>query len=77
MRLDFESLVLAGHSDGSCGSTATAATDSLTVIGETNGKNPPVICHTNTGHHMYVEVGSSDNDQVNNLLLQFFKVRHA
>lgn len=44
------------------------AADSLTVAGKT-GRDPPVICHTNTGYHMYVEVGTEDADQVS---LDFF-----
>jgi hypothetical protein len=80
IRLDFDSLVLGGNSASStaasagccganCGTTAgTDASDSLTVMGKT-GKNPPVICHTNTNQHMYVQVGSGDTDQVS---LDFF-----
>ena len=62
IRLDFDSLVLGGNSASStaasagccgadCGTTAgTDAADSLTVLGK-SGKNPPVICHTNTNQH--------------------------
>ena len=62
IRLDFDSLVLGGNSASStaasagccganCGATAgTDASDSLTVMGK-SGKNPPVICHTNTNQH--------------------------
>ena len=37
--------------------------DSLEVKGQT-GKNPPSICGTNTGYHMYAEFGTSDTDTV-------------
>lgn len=60
VRLDFDTLVLGGNDEtgsyaGCCGSTCGSpagsdATDSLTVEGK-SGKNPPSICHTNTGYH--------------------------
>ena len=63
VRLDFDTLVLGGNkkADGSsisgcCGAACAGTTagdhaaDSLTVAGKT-GKNPPSICHTNTGYH--------------------------
>lgn len=65
IRLDFEVLVLGGAT-GCCG--ATCGADSLAVRGK-SGKNPPVICHTNTNQHMYVQVGSGATDQVS---LDFF-----
>ena len=59
LRLDFASLVLAGNEvpaavagccGSTCGTSGAEAIDSLTVQGQT-GKNPPVICHTNTDYH--------------------------
>ena len=57
VRLDFDTLVLGGNDAtghaGCCGATCNTnanAADSLTVAGQT-GKNPPAICHTNTGYH--------------------------
>ncbi|XP_023330808.1 uncharacterized protein LOC111703166 [Eurytemora carolleeae] len=68
LRLDFITLVQAVSTmpQGCCGSTLCTAgflADSLTVLGKT-GKNPPVICGTNTGQHMYVETGATDGDTV-------------
>ena len=60
LRLDFDTLVLGGNDAtgshaGCCGSTCgtvagDSASDSLSVAGQ-SGKNPPTICHTNTGYH--------------------------
>ena len=63
VRLDFDTMVLGGNgiggtAAGCCGSTCAGdmgtagdhAADSLTVAGKT-GRDPPVICHTNTGYH--------------------------
>ncbi|XP_023321599.1 uncharacterized protein LOC111696274 [Eurytemora carolleeae] len=67
LRLDFITLVqsVSTNPQGCCGAapTCTIASDSLTVLGKT-GKNPPVICGTNTGEHMYVETGATDGDTV-------------
>jgi len=41
--------------------TTPDCTDSFAVTGQT-GKNPPSICGTNTGYHMYAEVGESSSD---------------
>merc|ERR1711981_72342 len=57
IRLDFQT-----HT----GFTATAAgvcTDKFTVAGQTS-VNPPIICGTNTGYHMYAEVGAESADSV-------------
>jgi len=77
VRLDFASLVIggagvpstvAGCCGSSCGTSGAKATDSLTVEGQT-GKNPPVICHTNTDYHMYIETGTGSSDSVS---LEFY-----
>merc|ERR1712183_1186490 len=41
--------------------TSAACTDSFAVTGQT-GKNPPTICGTNTGYHMYAEFGALATD---------------
>jgi len=38
-------------------------TDYLTAAGQT-GKNPPSICGTNTGYHMYTEFGATATDTI-------------
>lgn len=43
-------------------------TDSFYVQGASPSSNPPVICGTNTGHHMYVE---ADVDRGNKLMFHF------
>ncbi|XP_023333450.1 uncharacterized protein LOC111705205 [Eurytemora carolleeae] len=65
LRLDFLTSVqgVSANTQGCCGAGCTTAADSLTVTGQT-GVNPPVICGTNTGEHMYVEVGSLAADSV-------------
>ena len=59
VRLDFDTLVLGGNDEtdtghaGCCGAncnTGTNAADGLSIDGK-SGKNPPTICHTNTGYH--------------------------
>jgi len=42
-------------------STSGACTDSFAVTGQT-GKAPPTICGTNTGYHMYAEIGADTSD---------------
>jgi len=69
LRLDFATLELvvstASTTAGQCGSTSggTTISDALTVAGQT-GRNPPVICGTSTGHHMYVDTGTGSGDTV-------------
>merc|ERR1719412_2767251 len=69
LRLDFATLELvvstASTTAGKCGSTSggTTISDALTVAGQT-GRNPPVICGTSTGHHMYVDTGTGAGDTV-------------
>ena len=65
LRLDFLTAVqgVSANTQGCCGAGCPTAADSLTVTGQT-GVNPPVICGTNTGEHMYVEVGSLAADSV-------------
>jgi len=41
--------------------TSGACTDSFAVTGQT-GKAPPTICGTNTGYHMYAEIGADSSD---------------
>lgn len=43
--------------------TGGSCEDSFAAAGQT-GKNPPAICGTNTGYHMYVEFGTSSSDTV-------------
>jgi len=58
LRLDFQTLSGFALSSiapiGSC-------TDTLTVEGQT-GSNPPSVCGTNTGYHMYAEFGATSTD---------------
>ncbi|KAG8201157.1 hypothetical protein JTE90_028817 [Oedothorax gibbosus] len=53
LRLDFEDFYITGPKAGIC------STDILTVTGQDLNNIVPVICGTNTGQHMYVQVGSS------------------
>lgn len=57
LRLDFIS-----HS-GFVTATGGVCTDKFEAAGQT-GKNPPTICGTNTGYHMYVEFGLSSTDTI-------------
>jgi len=41
--------------------TTGACTDSFAVSGQT-GKSSPTICSTNTGYHMYTEIGANSGD---------------
>jgi len=50
VRLDFDHAVFHAPSTGTC------TTDKFTVTSP-SGTNPPVICGTNTGNHMYVDTG--------------------
>jgi len=54
LRLDFQ------HFSGIT-NTLGACTDKFMVTGQT-GVNPPTICGTNTGYHMYVEFGTEASD---------------
>jgi len=56
LRLDFQTMSGFVETTGTCD-------DSLAVAGGTN-VNPPSICGTNTGHHMYVEFGATSTDSV-------------
>jgi len=59
LRLDFQAFdgfALASPATGACEDTFAAA-------GQT-GRNPPTICGTNTGYHMYVEFGTTSTDSV-------------
>merc|ERR1711915_721338 len=43
--------------------TVGACSDKLTMAGQT-GVNPPSICGTNTGYHMYTEFGATSTDTI-------------
>ena len=58
LRLDFVSM--SGYLTST---TAGACLDTFAAAGQT-GVNPPTICGTNTGYHMYVEFGTSSSDSV-------------
>ena len=45
------------------GATAGTCSDTFAAAGQT-GVNPPSICGTNTGYHMYVEFGTSSSDTI-------------
>ena len=57
LRLDF--VTMSGYLTGANG----ACSDTFAAAGQT-GKNPPSICGTNTGYHMYVEFGTSSSDTI-------------
>jgi hypothetical protein len=56
LRLDFQTF-----SGLATSTTVGMCTDYVTVAGQT-GKNPPAICGTNTGYHMYAEFGTTSTD---------------
>merc|ERR1719397_391863 len=58
LRLDFQTM-----SGLATGTTNGACLDTFAAAGQT-GKNPPTICGTNTGYHMYVEFGATSTDTV-------------
>jgi len=55
VRLDFQTFT------GFTVSTAGVCTGKFAIEGQT-GKHPPTICGTNTGYHMYAELGSESSD---------------
>merc|ERR1719270_2015326 len=55
LRLDFQTF------SGFATTTGGACNDNFAAAGQT-GKNPPSICGTNTGYHMYVEFGATSTD---------------
>merc|ERR1719429_386127 len=57
LRLDFQTF------SGFATTTGGACNDYFTAAGQT-GKNPPSICGTNTGYHMYVEFGATSTDSI-------------
>jgi len=59
LRLDFETM--SGYATSS--TSVGACTDSFKAEGQT-GRNPPSICGTNTGYHMYVEFGATSTDTI-------------
>merc|ERR1719228_1795699 len=54
LRIDFQTMTGFTNTVGVC-------TDKFAVEGQT-GTNPPTICGTNTGYHMYVEFGAVSTD---------------
>jgi len=56
LRFDFHTFT--GFSVASTG----ACTDSFAVTTSSTGKSPPSICGTNTGYHMYAEIGANSGD---------------
>jgi len=57
LRLDFETMT------GYTVTTAGACTAKFEATGDT-GYNPPAICGTNSGFHMYVEFGATSSDDI-------------
>jgi len=57
LRLDFETMT------GYTFTTAGACTATFQATGG-SGRNPPAICGTNTGFHMYVEFGAASSDDI-------------
>jgi len=55
VRLDFQTF------SGLTVTTAGVCTDTFAIAGQT-GVNPPSICGTNTGYHMYAELGAAAGD---------------
>merc|ERR1712038_2057337 len=58
LRLDFETF-----SGFATATTVSTCTDTLAVTGQT-GVDPPSICGTNTGYHMYAEFGATSTDSI-------------
>merc|ERR1711976_20353 len=59
VRLDFDEFILPVESTGQC----SAATNGAKLVADSpTGRDPPSICGTNTGLHMYVEIGTSSTD---------------
>jgi len=52
--LEFETFNLLGPVDGTC------TNDTFVVMGANPGRTIPVLCGSNTGQHMYVDVDDSD-----------------
>jgi len=57
LRLDFQTFT------GFTATSVGACTDTFAVEGQTS-VNPPSICGTNTGYHMYAEFGATSTDSV-------------
>jgi len=56
LRIDFQTM--SGFDE-----TAGACSDKLATAGQT-GKNPPTVCGTMTGYHMYTEFGTTSTDTI-------------
>merc|ERR550532_3259149 len=61
LRLDFQTF--SGYSVDTATTGIGVCTDSFAAAGQT-GVNPPTICGTNTGYHMYVEFGAAAGDSI-------------
>jgi len=61
LRLDFQTF--SGFTVNTVAATRGACTDSFAAAGQTS-VNPPTICGTNTGYHMYVEFGAAAADSI-------------
>jgi len=61
LRLDFETFT--GYAVDTVTAGIGACTDTFAAVGD-SGVNPPTICGTNTGYHMYVEFGANSGDTV-------------
>jgi len=59
LRLDF--ILMSGHTLNAA--SAGGCSDTFTAVGQT-GVDPPAICGTNTGYHMYVEFGTGSTDSI-------------
>merc|ERR1711997_26453 len=58
LRLDFQTF-----SGFATSTTAGSCYDTLAIKGQT-GVDPPSICGTNTGYHMYTEFGATSTDTI-------------
>merc|ERR1711970_285540 len=56
LRIDFQTMSGFAETDGVC-------SDKLATAGQT-GKQPPTVCGTMTGYHMYTEFGTTSTDTI-------------
>jgi len=61
LRLDFQTLT--GYTVGTDANKGQCSANIFQATGQTSN-NPPAICGTNTGYHMYVEFGTSSTDSI-------------
>ena len=57
IRIDFETAVLSPAS--STAGTVGLCTDDTLTVSSPGGTNPPLLCGTLTGHHLYLDASSS------------------